>query len=169
MSNDKDLFRQAWGKFPTGVAIVSTLEEDGTPHGMTANSLTAVSLEPLLVLVCVGHQRNTHRYLRQRGRFGLNFLHEGQFEAALYYAKDPKERTTPPPVSWRFSPGGVPCIAEAVAFMDCTVVQTCEAGDHTIFIGRVEAVEVSPDGRPLLYYQRRFYAIPATPLYPPPA
>lgn len=167
MSAEKDLFRLAWGKFPTGVAIVSTLEEDGTPHGMTANSIAPVSLEPLLVLVCVGHQRNTYRYLRQRGRFGLNFLHEGQHEAALYYAKDPKERVPPPPVVWLYAPTGTPRIAEVVAFMDCAVTASCEAGDHTIFIGRVEAIEVSPDGRPLLYYQRRFYGIPPHPLYPP--
>ncbi|GBD11829.1 FMN reductase (NADH) NtaB [bacterium HR23] len=169
MQSPQDLFRQAWGRFPTGVAIVSTLEEDGTPHGMTANSITPVSLEPLLVLVSVGHQRNTYRYLRQRGRFGLNFLAEGQHEVALYYARDPKERITPPPVPWEFAPSGTPRVVGALAFMDCVVSQTCEAGDHTLFIGRVEAIEVSPDGRPLLYYQRRFYAIPPRPLYPPEA
>ncbi|MCS7206728.1 MAG: flavin reductase family protein [Dehalococcoidia bacterium] len=169
MPADKDLFRQAWGRFPTGVAIISTLEENGTPHGMTANSITSVSLDPLLVLVCVGHQRNTYRYLRQRGRFGMNFLSEGQYEAALYYAKDAKERTTPPPLTWEFAPSGTPRVAGALAFMDCVVAQTCEAGDHTLFIGRVEAIEVSPEGRPLLYYQRRFYTLPAHPLYPPPA
>ncbi|MFN3975226.1 MAG: flavin reductase family protein [Dehalococcoidia bacterium] len=167
MNADKELFRQAWGKFPTGVAIVSTLEEDGTPHGMTANSIAPVSLDPLLVLVCVGHQRNTYRYVRQRGRFGLNFLAEGQHEAALYYAKDPKERITPPPVTWLATPTGTPRIAQAVAFMDCTVADAHEAGDHTIFIARVEAIEVSSDGRPLIYYQRRFYGIPPHPLHPP--
>jgi flavin reductase (DIM6/NTAB) family NADH-FMN oxidoreductase RutF len=160
----QDLFRQAWGRFPTGVAIVSSLEEDGRPHGMTANSLTSVSLEPPLVVVSVGHGRHTHRYIRQRGRYGINFLAEEQAEAALYYARDPRERTPPPPVAWAFAPSGTPKVVGAMAFMDCRVVGTWEAGDHTLFLGQVEAIEVSPDRRPLLYCQRRFYALPPTPL-----
>ena len=58
---DSKIFRQAWGNFATGVALVTTIEQDGTVHGMTANGVASISLDPMLVMVCVGHKAKTYR------------------------------------------------------------------------------------------------------------
>ena len=82
MSVTQELFRQAWGKFATGVSIVTTIQEDGRVHQMTANALCSVSLDPPLLLLCVGHQRSTYHNLKLSSRFGVNILARGQDEVA---------------------------------------------------------------------------------------
>src|SRR6266478_7069452 len=79
-------FRQAMGCFATGVTVI-TVEQDGEVHGMTANAFTAVSLDPVLVLVCVDHRARTHAHLHARKRFGVNVLRSDQQSISEYYAR----------------------------------------------------------------------------------
>ncbi len=153
-----NILRQAMGRFATGVAVISTTSADGAPHGMTANALTSVSLEPPLVLVCIAHQRNTYSYVRGQKRFGISFLAEGQADIARYFARDPKERLGDVSVPWQTKAGASPKIAGALAFMDCTVVALYNHADHAIVVARVEDAQVEP-GNPLVYYDRQFLAI----------
>ncbi len=79
-------FRKAMGSFATGVTVI-TVDYEGQVHGMTANAFASVSLDPLLVLVCVDHKARTHTHLHARKRFGVNVLSEGQRTMSEYYAR----------------------------------------------------------------------------------
>ena len=125
---------------------------------MTANSFTSVSLNPPLVLVCIGHQRQTYGNVRRLGRFGINLLSERQRGIAEYYALDAQERTGDLDVSWDLSLAGSPRMQGALAFLGCRVVAQHNHGDHAIFVAEVEetATEV---GQPLLFYDRQLLDI----------
>lgn len=153
-----EALRAAMGKFATGVAVVTTLAPDGAPHGMTANALTAVSLEPPLVLVCIGHLRNTYGFVQARKRFGVNFLAQGQADIARYFARDPAERLGDVHVPWQMRDEGSPRIAGAIVFMECLVAALHHHGDHAIVVAQVQEATVA-EGKPLLYYQRQLWAM----------
>ena len=153
-----DQFRMAMGKFATGVAVVSSLEADGSVHGMTANSITSVSLEPPLVLVCIAHERNTYHNVRKQDRFGINILAEHQMPIARYFARDPQDRAGDVPVPWHAQDGGSPQMEGALAFLDCRVVAHYDHGDHAIVVAEV-VVASAGDGQPLLFYERQLRGI----------
>ena len=90
---DAQTFRQAWGKFATGVSVVTTVQEDGSVHGMTANGINSVSLDPLLVLVCVGHTATSYPLISEVRRFAINILGEDQQPVAEYYARPTDQKT----------------------------------------------------------------------------
>ena len=150
-----DNFRQAWGKFATGVSIITTNAPDGEIHGMTANGITSVSLDPLLVLVCTGHSTATHPLIRASGRFAISILGQHQQRIAEYYARPTDGKTGDVEVAFNRTRRGSATIDGCLAMMDCEVVDETVAGDHTIFIGRVDEIELSP-GRPLIFYEGKF-------------
>ncbi len=154
---DADTFRKAWGKFATGVSIVTSIQPDGHIHGMTAQAIGSVSLDPLLVMVCVGHNRNSYPLIKDSGHFAISILNEGQQAVAEYYARPPEERTDGD-VSVKLTEKGSAMIDGCLAFMDCQVVSEHVAGDHTIFIGEVEDIRTGP-GDPLLFFEGRFGGI----------
>lgn len=156
MSFDSREFRNALGQFATGVTVV-TLWRDGALHGMTANAFSSVSLDPPLVLVCVGKQGSTHDVIQSVGRFAVNILSEDQEHLSRYFAgdRDPaveialKDETN----------ANAPILEGAIAWLDCELWQSYEGGDHTIFVGRVTALE-TVGGRPLLFFGGRYARLP---------
>ncbi len=152
---DAQTFRQAWGKFATGVSIVTTADSDGNLHGMTANGINSVSLDPLLVLVCAGHTTTSYPLIKDSGRFAINILSEDQQQIAEYYARPTDQKTGDLHIAISQTERGGFTVDGSLAQMDCRVVTEHEAGDHTIFIGEVEEINVS-DGRPLLFFEGRF-------------
>lgn len=156
---DAQTFRQAWGKFATGVSIVTTVRPDGEVHGMTANGINSVSLDPPLALVCAGHSTSSHPLIREAGRFAINILSEEQRAIAEYYARPTAQKTGDTDAAFTLTDSGAALIEGCIARMDCRVVAEHDAGDHTIFVGRVEKIDTA-EGRPLLYYQGRFERLP---------
>ena len=154
----KDLFRQAWGKFATGITILTTMEPGGHVHGMTANGVASVSLEPFLILACIGHDRNTYPLVKNRKRFAISILAEEQRDLAEYYVRDPKERTGDAPANFRFTPAGSAIVEKCLAYMDCRVVSAHEAGDHTIFVAEVEEIGLD-EGRPLVFFNGAYASL----------
>ena len=152
---DAQTFRQAWGRFATGVSIVTTLTPDGEVHGMTANGINSVSLDPLLVLVCAGHTTTSHPMIQQSGRFAISILAEDQRDVAEYYARKTEDKTGDLDFTLSRAASGSAFVDGSLAQMDCKVVAAHVEGDHTIFIGQVEEINVA-DGRPLLFYQGGF-------------
>lgn len=152
---DAQTFRQAWGKFATGVSIVTTADSDGSVHGMTANGINSVSLDPLLVLVCAGHTTTSYPLIRDSRRFAINILSEDQQAIAEYYARPTDQKTGDLDIAISRTERGGYIVDGSLAQMDCRVVTEHEAGDHTIFIGEVEEINVG-DGRPLLFFEGRF-------------
>ena len=146
-----DLFRKAWGSFATGVSLITTVEEDGTVHGMTANGIASVSLEPMLSMVCVGHSAKTYPILKTSGRFAINILKAEQKPIGEYYAKSDNSGDQKTPAAFDIRPSGIPFLQGSLASMDCQVVSAHLEGDHTVFIGKVEEIVLS-EGSPLLFY-----------------
>ena len=150
-------FRKAMGAFATGVTII-TVDLDGEVHGMTANAFTSVSLDPMLVLVCVDHSTRTHAHLHAKKRFGINVLCEQQKAISEYYARP--ERThehAEDEAGARFdrTRHGTPMLHGALAYLECRLQSSEEAGDHTIFIAEVEDV-VLREGDPLLFFRGKY-------------
>jgi len=147
---DPQLFRRTCGRFGTGVTIVTTRVE-GHTHGMTANAFMSVSLEPPLVLVSIGRSAKMRELLERAGRYAVSVLAEDQRDLALHFAGRPQAGLEIP-FGERI---GMPVIEGALAQVVARVVQKVEAGDHVLFIGRVEHMECR-DGAPLLFYGGRF-------------
>ena len=150
-------FRKAMGLFATGVTVI-TVDVEGEVHGMTANAFTSVSLDPLLVLVCVDHRARTHAQLHAKKRFGVNMLSESQRAISEYYARPSRTHDqAEQEAGARFdrTPHGTPVLHGALAYLECRLHTAQDAGDHTIFIAEVEDVQMR-DGDPLLYFQGKY-------------
>jgi len=153
-------FRKAMGSFATGVTVI-TVDYEGEVHGMTANAFTSVSLDPLLVLVCVDHRARTHAHLHARKRFGVNVLSENQQVISEYYARpSPTHSYAEQEAEARFdrTKHGTPVLHGALAYLECRLHSAQDAGDHTIFIAEVEDVVVR-EGDPLLYFRAEYRKI----------
>lgn len=160
MSATQEEFRRAMACFATGVTVI-TVDNAGKIEGMTANAFTSVSLDPMLVLVCVDHKARTHAHLHARKRFGINVLSDQQRKISEHYAlveRDPTRAESEAGASFDHTQHGTPVLHGALAYFECKLQTTQEAGDHTIFIAEVEDVVVR-GGRPLLYFQSLYHEI----------
>ena len=128
--------RDVMGSWPTGVPIVAAVDEAGTPFGLTANSFTSVSLDPPLVLVCIGHTSTSHDRLVEGKHFAVNILSGDQGEAAMRFAKEPSEGRFDS-VAWRPGSTGAPILDATTGWLECALHEVLEGGDHSILVGRV--------------------------------
>jgi flavin reductase (DIM6/NTAB) family NADH-FMN oxidoreductase RutF len=149
---DLELFRQAWGNFATGVCLVNTLEANGKIHGMTANGVASISLDPMLVMVSVAHNANTYPIIKKTQKYVINILSESQKNIAMQYAQKTKPDDIEFNDQYYFTSSGMPFLKESLASMECNVVNMHEEGDHTIFIGNVKDIVVN-NGTPLLFFK----------------
>ena len=154
---DVTALRRAYGAFATGVTVVTV--GGPTPHGMTANSFTSVSLDPPLVLVCVDRNAVMHACLSQTREFAVSVLTDEQEGVARYFAdgRRPLGGEQFDQVDWR--PGattGAPLISGALAHFECEVWRSYDGGDHSIFLGRLLSLERRADGEALLFFSGRF-------------
>ena len=157
MSLNSAEFRKAMGCFATGVTII-TVDLDGEVHGMTANAFASVSLDPMLVLVCVDHTTRTHAHLHAKKRFGINVLCEDHRGISEYYARPERDHDNAEvEAGARFdrTAHGTPVLQGALAYLECRLHSAQVAGDHTIFIAEVEDVVVR-DGKPLLFFRGKY-------------
>lgn len=157
---DPTLLRRAYGAFATGVTVVTV--GGPTPHGMTANSFTTVSLDPPLVLVCVGRDAIMHGSLSEAGRFAVSVLTSRQEPVARYFAdrRRPLGREQFDVVDW--VPGertGAPLIAGALAHFECDLWRAYDGGDHTIFIGALLALDRRAEEDALLFLGGAFHHV----------
>ena len=152
-----DEFRAALSRFVTGVTVITVETAEGEVHGMTANAFCSVSLRPPLVLVCVDHLAETYLHLRERGEFGVSMLKADQDALSEYFA-DPERNPDSARrlrIGYRKMKSGRPVLENALANLDCRIVDAHEAGDHTIFVAEVREV-VLGEGEPLLYFRGRY-------------
>jgi flavin reductase (DIM6/NTAB) family NADH-FMN oxidoreductase RutF len=142
--------RRAFGNFLTGVTVVTTRDQAGLPCGMTANSFTSVSLDPPLVLVCIGKGSSNIAAFEATDRFAVNILSHDQAEIATMFSARGIDRFAT--VTCREAVTGVPILTDCLGWFDCTLHQRVIAGDHVILIGRVEDLQI--DQRPPLGFCR---------------
>ncbi|AXF57588.1 flavin reductase family protein [Salicibibacter kimchii] len=147
-------FRQAMGKFSTGVTILST-EHDGKPHGMTANAFMSVSMNPKLVAVSVDHKTNMYEKMLNAKKYAVSILDTSQAELSKTFAKQLPGKEQFAFRTFHY----LPVVPDALVHLACDVVQEVKAGDHTIFIGEVKDVRIKDDENedPLVYYRSNFY------------
>jgi flavin reductase (DIM6/NTAB) family NADH-FMN oxidoreductase RutF len=141
--------RKAMGRFATGVTIVTTAQRDHV-HGMTANGVMSVSLDPPLIVVSLGASRMDELLPKTR-RYGISVLGADQEELATHFAGRPVEDLAPRFTWWK----ELPFVEGALAHVGCRVEAIHQAGDHRLWVGRVEHMEFR-DGDPLLFYAGRF-------------
>lgn len=146
-------FRKAMGYFATGVTVIS-VDHDNEIHGMTANAFCSVSLDPPLVLVCVNQKAQTHARMNTKKRFGVNVLASSQEAISEYYALQIPDHTHAERAGARFdrTTHGTPVLHGALAYLECKLHSSLDAGDHTVFIAEVENV-ILREGEPLLFFR----------------
>ena len=151
------MFRRVAGAFATGVTVITVEREPGQVHGMTANSFTSVSLDPLLVLVCVVHDARLLSFLKSQRRFGVSILREDQQSLSEHFAKGEQTPAAEASLGIHFTwtSSGIPLLAGALAQLGCNVIAEHPAGDHTIFIGEVETMACN-EGAPLIFHRGQY-------------
>ncbi len=153
IQGDEHALRSVFSSFATGVTVATAVDGFGHPVGMTASAVSAVSLDPPLVLVCVNRQARLHAVLHEGAAFTLNVLSSSQRDIADRFASsidDPFRG-----VAHRVLPNAVVLIEEAGAYIACDPWDAFEAGDHTVFLGRVREGAVF-DRAPLIHFRSRY-------------
>jgi 3-hydroxy-9,10-secoandrosta-1,3,5(10)-triene-9,17-dione monooxygenase reductase component len=153
---DARSFRDALGRFATGVAFV-TAAPDGQPAGLIVNTLTSVSLEPPLVSFSPSRSSLTWSRMRRTGRFGVNVLARHHQPFAIRATPAGADRFAG--LDWEPGPGGVPLLRDALAWLECEIAAEHPAGDHWIVVGRVEDLRISPISQPLVFFGGAFNAL----------
>lgn len=147
---DPKVFRKHLGQFPTGVSVVAT-DVGGEVHGMTAGSITSLSLNPLLMIFCVDKRAKMAEILERARGFSINVLREDQQALSTYFAGGWKQSQAPP---FRFVPwDGGPRLEGCAAAIGCRLHQTLEGGDHWIVLGEVIALHMGIEPlHPLVFH-----------------
>jgi flavin reductase (DIM6/NTAB) family NADH-FMN oxidoreductase RutF len=154
MSTHAEIFKAAMGQMASGVTIVTMLAE-GEDHGFTASSFTSLSLDPMLVLVCVVKDQRSHALIEQAGHFAVNILGAQQKELGARFASSKSlDRFAGVPVSRAAT--GAAILSGSIAWVDCKLRDTFPGGDHSIFVGEVLATEAQGGDEPLVYYARQW-------------
>jgi flavin reductase (DIM6/NTAB) family NADH-FMN oxidoreductase RutF len=155
-----EFFRRVMGSFPTGITVITAEREPGQVHGMTANTFTSVSLEPLLILVCVDQNAHMLSYVKARRRFGVNILRDTQQQISELFAKPHQDSAEEERlgVRFRWTVSGIPLLEDAMAHLGCNVVAQYMSGDHTIFVAEVESLEMK-EGKPLVYHRGKYHGL----------
>ena len=154
-----DDFRKVLGHFASGVTVLTTCDADTRPTGLTASAFSSVSLDPPLVLICVDHKSQSYPAIKERGCFAVNILSVEQQAISRKFASSRLDKFEGVPHV--ISDLGLPLIEGAIAQLECTTVSAHVAGDHTIFVGRVEAARAVGE-HPLLYFRGKYQRL-ATP------
>lgn len=152
--SDPRTLRDAMGCFATGITIVTALDAEGTPVGLTANSFTSVSLDPPLLLVCIANTAGTAPALRAAAHFGVNVLQIGQQPTSNRFASKGEDRFANQP--WAPGQTGVPLLGGSLVSFECQRESLHEAGDHFILVGRVVRAQFEPHRDPLLYFRGKY-------------
>lgn len=156
--NDRE-FRHAMSQFCTGVVVVTGLDQ-GQALGFSAQSFVSVSLAPPLVSICPALSSQTWPRLRASGRFGINVLAADQYPVCATFAKSGGDKFALQ--RWSPSAAGLPVLDGVIAYMECTLEAEHAAGDHSLVIGRVQALQVLDAERaPLLFFRGRYGAFDA--------
>ena len=160
MTIDAQEFRHVLGHFATGVTIITTQSEE-RPIGFTANAFTSVSLDPPLVLVCIGNTNSSLAAVLASGVFVVNVLAAEQEDLARVFAKNgPAKNAHFANIVYQRGSTGVPILADDLAWIECRIYATHPAGDHIIVIGEVVALGSRP-GTPLVFADGHYVTLPA--------
>jgi len=155
-----DLYRQVMGNWGTGVTVVTTKDRNGQPYGLTVSSFTSVSMDPILVLVCLDDRLSGLQFFKESMNFGVSILSEAQQEVSRLFAKKDTHR---PPELYFNGETGIPLIHDSLVTLECETMEIYPGGDHSIFLGKVLAAELHgamQGTKPLLYFRGKYERLP---------
>jgi flavin reductase (DIM6/NTAB) family NADH-FMN oxidoreductase RutF len=151
-------FRRVMSLFATGVTVVTTID-DGVPVGLTVNSFTSLSLDPMLVLVCIARHTGSHDAILKARRFAASILAADQEGVSTIFAGAPSAERFDKVATFE-SPGGLRVISDALGYVEAAVLSSVDGGDHSIFVAEVTEMRIMrEEAKPLVYYRGR-YATP---------
>jgi flavin reductase (DIM6/NTAB) family NADH-FMN oxidoreductase RutF len=155
MAITRDEYKQTMSRWASGITVITT-RRDGGIHGMTASSFCSLSLEPPLIMIAVDLRNRTNKQIEQQRSFGVMILSSEQEEISNRAAGfQGEEGNYLIDVPYHEEITGAPILDGSLAWMDCSLYAGYDGGDHTIYVGKVEAAGVS-DGEPLLWYSRGY-------------
>ncbi len=151
---DPQHYRKTMGRYPTGVALVSSLDAEENPVGMIVGTFASVSLDPPLVSFMPAKSSTTWPKIQQAGKFAISVL--GANQESVVRAFGGKTATKFESVEWEKTAQGNPIAHDAIAWIECTTTQVIDAGDHHIVIGAVQSMDIRGNKLPLLFFQGGF-------------
>ena len=155
---DTRALRDTFGRFATGVTVVSTVNESGEFFGLTANSFTSLSLDPPLVLFCLDYKALSFDAFRKTSNFVVNVLSEEQKELSAHFARSSVDKWNG--IEFEIWHTGCPVLPQSIAVLECLTIARHEGGDHLIIIGQVDQIRYDEnETKPLLFYKGRYGAI----------
>jgi len=157
MNFDPRAFRNCLSRFATGITVVTCMDEDGIPHGMTVNSFNSVSLDPPLILFSLARDARSLGRFENAKSYAVNVLTADQMDISQKFSKVGEEKWQD--TDWTVGECGAPLLDGCMATFECRPENTFDGGDHVIFIGRVEECEQREDVSPLLYFAGRYAAL----------
>jgi flavin reductase (DIM6/NTAB) family NADH-FMN oxidoreductase RutF len=156
VSIDQAEFRRIMGHFASGVTVITACRE-GACYGITVSSFCSLSLEPPLVLICIDRRNSSHELIPQVGVFAVNILAEnGEWLSRHFASREPDKFAK---VGYRLGEHGAPLLNDALATIECRLVEQYPGGDHSIFVGEVLNVAAQDDRRPLLYFRSGYHRL----------
>jgi flavin reductase (DIM6/NTAB) family NADH-FMN oxidoreductase RutF len=155
--HDQAALRAAFGCIPQGVTAICALDADGTPHGVTASSLTTVSLDPPLISLCMARTSHTWPQLRHRPRLGVSVLSHTQNATCHALAAQSDDRFAD--ISWTPTDDGAVLLEGAVLWLDCSIDNQLPAGDHHLVLLRIHRLSAQPELEPLVFHASQFHRL----------
>ena len=153
---DQPTFRRVLSTFASGVTVV-TVAHEGVYHGSTVASFCSLSLDPPLVLICLDHRAASHHFVEQAGTFAVNILGEDGAELSQHFARRNSDKFAGVP--YELGRIGAPLLTDAIATLECCVVDQFPGGDHSIFVGEVLSATARDDAQPLLYFRSGYHRL----------
>jgi flavin reductase (DIM6/NTAB) family NADH-FMN oxidoreductase RutF len=150
MPIEKNELRRVMGHFATGVTVITTLSKEGKLHGLTANAVSSLSLEPPLLIICVDKKAESYSSFEESGVFTVNILADDQEDISRRFAVSGGEKFEG--VAYRRGANGAPILSGALAHLECKLHASYEGGDHTIYLGLIEEAETR-EVKPLLFFR----------------
>lgn len=150
-------FKAGLASFGASVTIVTTLDANGKPAGLTVTAFSGLSKTPPMCLVCIGHEADAYPSLQTAPSYAVNVLSVGQMDLAMQFATHGRDKFA----GVEYRPGavtGCPILSGVLSSLECKIVSRFPCGDHDILVGSIESVEVH-EGAPLVYFRGRFHDV----------
>lgn len=154
---DPKHFRDVLGSYPTGVCVITSQTEDGSRWGLAVGTFSSISLDPPLVGFLPDKRSQSWARIAATGRFCVNVLGNEQLEACRRFASRQEDKFAG--VSHGSTPGGLPLLDGALAWIECEIEQVVELGDHLLVVGTVQAMDRATEGSPLIFYRGGFHQL----------
>ena len=157
MAIDPQELRRVMGHFATGVTVITTRDKDGAPNGLTANAFLSLSLNPPLVLISVDKSAQCYTCFECQSSFTVNFLSEHQEELSRRFATKGINKFAG--LKWHEGRNGAAILDDVLGYVECTITQCIDGGDHTIVVGEILDAHASGE-RPLLFFKGKYQRLP---------